>query len=67
MYKRSKMFRHTLNIWQQMLQDFKIVSDHFGTLYTKGLKKYDIQLLHMIQREKHFTQRRRKVYETFLR
>ena len=31
------MARHTLKILQQMLQDFKSVSDHFGTLCIKGL------------------------------
>ena len=31
------MVRHTLKIVQQ---DFWSVSDHFGTLYIKGLKKY---------------------------
>ena len=31
------MVRHTLKILQQMLQDFKSVSDHFGTLCIKGL------------------------------
>ena len=29
------MVRQTLKILQQMLQDFKSVSDHFGTLYIK--------------------------------
>ena len=32
------MVRHTLKVLQQMLQDFKSVSDHFGTLYIKKLK-----------------------------
>ena len=32
------MVRHTLNILQQMLQDFYSVSDHFGTLCIKGLR-----------------------------
>ena len=31
------MARHTLKILQQMLQDLKSVSDHFGTLCSKGL------------------------------
>ena len=31
------MVRHTLKILQQMLQDFKNVSDHFRTLCIKGL------------------------------
>ena len=31
------MVRHTLKIWQQMLQDFESVSDHFGALCIKGL------------------------------
>ena len=31
--------RHTLKILQQLLQDFLSVSDHFGTLGIKGLKK----------------------------
>ena len=31
------MVRQTLNILQQRLQDFKSVSDHFGTLCIKGL------------------------------
>ena len=31
------MVRHTLNILQQMLQDFYSVSDHFGTLCIKEL------------------------------
>ena len=31
------MVRHTLNILQQMLQDFKSAS-HFGMLFIKGLK-----------------------------
>ena len=33
------MVRHTLKILPQMLQDFKSVSDHFGTLYIKGLTR----------------------------
>ena len=33
------MVRHTLKILQQMLQDFKSVSDHFRTLCIKGLKQ----------------------------
>ena len=32
------MVRHTLKILQHLLQDFKNVSDHFGTLRIKGLK-----------------------------
>ena len=32
------MIKHTLKILQQMLQDFKSVSDHFGTSCIKGLK-----------------------------
>ena len=32
------MARYTLKILQQMLQDFSCVSNHFGTLYTKGLR-----------------------------
>ena len=32
------MVKHTLKILQQMLQDFKSVFDHFGTLCIKGLK-----------------------------
>ena len=31
------MVRHTLKILQQMLKDFYSVSDHFGTLWIKGL------------------------------
>ena len=31
------MVRHTLTILQQMLEDFKSVSDHFGTLSIKEL------------------------------
>ena len=31
------MVRHTLKILQQMLQDFKSVSDHFEILCIKGL------------------------------
>ena len=33
------MVRHTLKFLQQMLQDFKSVSDHFGTLCIKGLNQ----------------------------
>ena len=33
------MVRHTLKILQQMLQDFKSVSDDFGTLCIKGIKE----------------------------
>ena len=33
------MVRHTLKVLQQMLEDFKSVSDHFGTLCIKGLKQ----------------------------
>ena len=33
------MVRHTLKILQQVLQDFKSVSGHFGTLCIIGLKK----------------------------
>ena len=33
------MVRQTLKILQQMLQDFKSVSDHFGTLCMNGLKQ----------------------------
>ena len=32
------MIRHTLKILQQMLRDFKSVSDHFETLCIKGFK-----------------------------
>ena len=32
-----KMARHTLKIFQQMLQDFKSVSDHFTASQSKGL------------------------------
>ena len=32
------MVRHTSKILQHLLQDFKCVSDHFGTLCIKGLK-----------------------------
>ena len=31
------MFRRTLKILQQMLQDFETVSDHLGALCIKGL------------------------------
>ena len=31
------MVRHTLKILQQMLQDFKSMSDHFTTFRSKGL------------------------------
>ena len=31
------MVRHTIKILQQMLQDFKSESAHFGTLCIKGL------------------------------
>ena len=31
------MVRHTLKIWQHLLQVFKIVSDYFTTLQSKGL------------------------------
>ena len=31
------MVRHTLKTLQQILQDFKSVSDHFTTLQSKGL------------------------------
>ena len=33
------MVRHTLKIWQHLLQVFKIVSDHFTTLQSKGLNR----------------------------
>ena len=36
------MVRHTFKILQQMLQDFKSVSDHFGTLCIKGLRIKEI-------------------------
>ena len=32
------MVKHNLKILQQMLEDFKSVSDHFGMLCIKGLK-----------------------------
>ena len=32
------MVKYSLKIFQQMLQDFQSVSDHFGTLCIKGLK-----------------------------
>ena len=32
------MFIQTLKIFQQMLQDFESVSDHFGMLYIIGVK-----------------------------
>ena len=35
-----KMVRRTLKILQQMLQDFKSVSDHFTTLRSNGLKYF---------------------------
>ena len=31
------MVRHTFKILQQTLQNFSSVSNHFGTLYSKGL------------------------------
>ena len=34
------MVRHTLKILLQLLQDFKSVSDHFGTLYIKQLNYF---------------------------
>ena len=41
-----KMVRHTLKILQQMLQDFKGVSDHLKTLRSKGLiKSHEISQL----------------------
>lgn len=33
--QRLKMFRNTLKILRQMLQDFEKVSDHFGRLFIK--------------------------------
>ena len=39
------MFRHTLGILLHLLQDFQIVSDHFGTLCVKGVKLF-ANLLH---------------------
>ena len=38
------MVRHTLKILQQMLQDFKNVSDHFTTLRSKGLMKMRVKM-----------------------
>ena len=37
------MVGHTLRILQQILQDFKSVSDHFGTLCIKGLKHSQVE------------------------
>ena len=39
------MVRHTLKISQQMLRDFKSVSDDFGTLCIKGLSLADITII----------------------
>ena len=33
-----RKWSHTLKILQQMFQDFKILSDHFGTLCNEVLK-----------------------------
>ena len=38
------MVRHTLKVLQHLLQVFKSVSDHFGTLCIKGLKETDLQI-----------------------
>ena len=35
------MVRHFLKILQQMLQDFQVVPDHFGTLGIKRLNGWD--------------------------
>ena len=34
------MVRHTLQILQHLLQDFKSMSDHFTTLQSKGLNTF---------------------------
>ena len=39
------MVRHTLKILQQILQDFKSVSDHFATCEVNGLKFEQRKLL----------------------
>ena len=39
------MVRHTLKVLQHLLQVFKSVSDHFGTLCIKGLKETDLQFV----------------------
>ena len=44
------MVRHTLKILQQMLQDFKSVSDHFGTLCIKGLRNFRPNFQHYIKK-----------------
>ena len=41
-----KLVRHTLKILQQMVQDFKKVSDHFTTLRSKGLKTIKVIYVH---------------------
>ena len=38
------MVRHTLETVQYLLQDFRSVSDHFETLYIKGLMFVTIQI-----------------------
>ena len=34
------MAKHTLKILQHLLQDFKSASDHFTTLWSKGLTNF---------------------------
>ena len=59
------MVRHTLKIVQQMLQDFSSVSDHLGTLCSKGLTSSHLlkvtkflvkisQFEFLVMAEKHF-------------
>ena len=43
------MVKHTLKILQEILQDFKSVIDHFGTLCIKGLRNF--QSLIVLQEE----------------
>ena len=35
------MVRHSLKVLQEILQDFKSVPDHFGTLSIKGLMTFN--------------------------
>ena len=66
------MIRHTLKILQQMLQDFKSVSDHFTTLRSKGLMQHKIQTFYCVIIKRKFLKflkplnQKMKIFSNFL-
>ena len=52
------MVRNTFKILQHLLQDFKSVSDHFGTLCIKELRTIILSSLVLVQLSNFFTCKR---------